>query len=63
MYNCAHIRSTKEGPTVEYLEEENIFFVEEKKKWRRKGGKYLEMENGQIWEGMQVGGLRLSKKK
>ena len=58
MYNCAHLRSTKESLTFEYLEKENVTFMENKENiWRGKyffasekknregnGGKYLEKE-------------------
>ena len=46
-YNCAHLRSTKEGLTFEYFEKEIIFFCrgEEKpgrKRWKIFGeGKYI----------------------
>ena len=46
-YNFAHLGSTKEILAFEYLEKENILFVEEKKNGEGKGGKYLEKEN--IW--------------
>ena len=43
-YNCAHLRSTKESLTIEYLR--IIFFVREKK---NVGGKYLEKEKIFLW--------------
>ena len=36
MYNCAHLRSTKESLTVEYLKRENIFFCSGKGKGEQK---------------------------
>ena len=36
-YNCAHLRSTKECLTLEYLEKENKSIAE-----KEEGGKYLE---------------------
>ena len=57
-YNCAHLRSTKESLTFEYLQKENVTFMENKESiWRGKyffasekknqegnGEKYLEKE-------------------
>ena len=34
-YNCAHLKSTKESVTFEYLEKKKIFFFTEKKKSRK----------------------------
>ena len=39
----------EEGKGEKYLESENIFLVEEKKKREGKGGKYLEKEKTFIW--------------
>ena len=38
-YNCAHLRSTKECLTLEYLEKENKSIAE-----KEEGGKYLKGE-------------------
>ena len=45
-YNCAHLRSTKESLTIEYLRRKLYFFVVEKKNVE---GKYLEKEKILFW--------------
>ena len=54
-----------EGQGGRYLEEENIFFAEEKKNREGKGGRYLEQENTFLAEvkkyGEEKGGKYLEK--
>ena len=55
-YNFAHLGSTKESLTFEYLDKENILFAEERKNGEGKGWKYMEKEiyffaeEKRIWE-------------